>query len=111
MLLVDLLHYSHKLTYREKVVKELNSSQNNTRRRRRNVIWFNPPYSGNVKTNIGKIFFGIIKKHFPEVSELSRLFNKKSLKISYSCMPNMKSLNKKVLRGAEDGDKIERGVS
>ena len=108
--------YSHKLTYREKVVEEPNDSQeSHSRRRRRKVIWFNPPYSANVKTNIGKTFFGIIKKHFPDGSELSKLFNKKSVKLSYSCMPNMKSLisghNKKVLRGQEVADKIERGCN
>ena len=89
----------------------MNSSQNNTRRRRRKVIWFNPPYSGNVKTNIGKIFFGIIKKHFPEGSELSRLFNKKILKISYSCMPNMTLIsgsNKKGLSGHTDSFRNEK---
>ena len=52
--------------------------------------------------------------HFPEGSELSRLFNKKSVKLSYSCMPSMKSLisghNKKLLRRLEDNGKIERGV-
>ena len=79
------------------------------------MIWFNPPYSANVKTNIGKTFFGIIKKHFPDGSELSKLFNKKSVKLSYSCMPNMKSLisghNKKVIIGQEVADKIERGCN
>ena len=30
-----------------------------------NMIWFNPPFSQNVKTNIDKIFLKLIKKHFP----------------------------------------------
>ena len=34
----------------------------NKRKRRRAIIWFNPPYSANVKTNIDKRFFGILKK-------------------------------------------------
>ena len=34
--------------------------------RTRNVIWFNPPYSSHVKTNVGKIFMKLIVKHFPK---------------------------------------------
>ena len=42
--------YNHKLTYTK--------NTNNTRKNRnRNVIWFNPPYSANVTTNIGKSFY------------------------------------------------------
>ena len=36
--------------------------QYNTKRNRlRNVIWFNPPFSQNVKTNIGKTFLKLVK--------------------------------------------------
>ena len=31
----------------------------------RQIIWFNPPYSGNVKTNVGKILLRLVHKHFP----------------------------------------------
>ena len=41
------------------------STQRTHRSRKRNIIWFNPPFSKNVKTNVGKIFLGLIKKHFP----------------------------------------------
>ena len=60
--------------------------------RARNIIWFNPPFSENVETNIGKIFLKLIKKHFPPGSKLSKIFNKNTLKLSYSCMPNTKSI-------------------
>ena len=60
--------------------------------RARNIIWFNPPFSENVETNIGKIFLKLIKKHFPPGSKLSKIFNKNTLKLSYSCMPNIKSI-------------------
>ena len=32
----------------------------------RKVIWFNPPYSSHVKTNVGKTFMKLIVKHFPK---------------------------------------------
>ena len=33
--------------------------------RKRNIIWFNPPFIQNVKTNIGKKFMALLGKHFP----------------------------------------------
>ena len=38
---------------------------NEKRKRKRKIIWFNLPYSRNVKTNIGKIFFKLLHKHLP----------------------------------------------
>ena len=65
------------------------------RQRGRNVILYNPPYSKNVKTNIGGSFLRLIRKHFPKGSALGKLFNKNNVKISYSCTTNMASLIKK----------------
>ena len=62
------------------------------RNRARNIIWFNPPFSENVETNIGKTFLRLIKKHFPRGNRLNKIFNKNTLKLSYSCMPNIKSI-------------------
>ena len=39
--------------------------ENTRENRNRKVIWFNPPYSLNVKTNIGKVFLKLVRKHFP----------------------------------------------
>ena len=47
-------------------------SQNTRRNRDRKVIWFNPSFSLNLKTNIGKEFFKLIRKHFPEFIALER---------------------------------------
>ena len=62
------------------------------RKRRRNIIWFNPPFSKNVKTNIGRSFLNLVAKHFPKTSKLSKIFNKNTVKVSYSCLPNMASI-------------------
>ena len=40
----------------------------NNRNRARNIIWFNPPYSQNVKTNVGKTFLKLVKKNFSKIS-------------------------------------------
>ena len=58
------------------------------RNRQRNVIWFNPPFSSNVTTNIGATFLKLINKHFPKKSKLNKIFNRNTVKISHSCMPN-----------------------
>ena len=59
------------------------------RTRKRNVTWFNSPYNMGVKTNIGKKFFYLVNKHFPRNNHLHKICNKFSVKLSYSCMPNM----------------------
>ena len=38
------------------------------RTRKWKIIWFNPPYSINVQTNSGKIFFKLIDQQFPKKS-------------------------------------------
>ena len=71
-------------------------------KRRRNILWFNPPFSETVKTNIGKQFFLILAECFPKENPLSKIFNKNTVKLSYSCTPNFKSHinrnNKKVIK-------------
>ena len=56
------------------------------------IIWFNPSYSKNGKTNIGKIFFKLLHTHFLPSHSFHKIFNKKSVKISYSCMRSMGSI-------------------
>ena len=51
-------------------------------------IWYNPPYSANVKTNIGKIFF----KRFPRGHKFYEICNKNTVQLSYSSTKNMASL-------------------
>ena len=72
------------------------------RKRQRNMLWFNPPYSKTVKTIIGKFFLELIKKHFPKEHKFHKTFNRNTLKLSYSCMPNIKTKinahNREILR-------------
>ena len=78
-----------------------NNDENQKRKRKRNIIWFNPPYSKNVKTNIGKTFLQLLSKHFPKDHKMHNIFNKNTVKISYSCMNNIRSIlsthNKNIL--------------
>ena len=79
--------FRDQLTYVEPKISE--ERNNEKRKRKRKIIWFNPPYSKNVKTNIGKIFFKLLHKYFPPSHSFHKIFNKKSFKISYSCMRSM----------------------
>ena len=65
------------------------------RKRHRNVTWYNPPYSKNVKTNIAHNFLQLIDKHFPPSHKLHKLFNRHTVRVSYSCMDNMKTFIQK----------------
>ena len=77
--------YTHTLQYQP------NLTPTPRRNRKRNIIWFNPPFSEIVQTNIGRKFLNLIGKHFPRGSRLAKIFNRNTLKISYGCMPNINS--------------------
>ena len=66
------------------------ATTNRRRTRTRKVIYFNPPYSINVKTNIGAKFLRLIDYHFPPGSPLHPLINRRKVKLSYRCLPNLK---------------------
>ena len=95
--------FEHKITFQ----KQQNTSTvtNNTKNRKRKIIWFNPPFSLNVSTNIGKKFFSLLGKHFPKTHQLHKLFNRNNVKVSYSSLPNFKSVinvnNKNILNEQE----------
>ena len=75
------------------------------RQRRRNVIWFTPPFSNLVKTNLGRKFLQLLDTEFPPGHHLRKLFNRKTVKLSYSTLPNMEQIisshNKKVLQNSQ----------
>ena len=59
------------------------------RSRKRNVLWYNPPFCASVSTNIGSRFFDLLEKHFPPNHKFRKLINKNTIKLSYCCMPNV----------------------
>ena len=91
--------YNFKLRYNPQKIK--NSSKK--RQRKRNITWWNPPYSSNVKTSIGRKFFKLLDQHFPKSHPLHRVINRNTVKMSYRTTPNFKKIisahNKKILNG------------
>ena len=87
--------------------------ENERRNRNRKVIWFKPRYNLNVKTNIGKVFLKLVRKHFPRSHKFNKIFNLKTIKISYSSMLNVKNLikqhNSKIL--SKEDEKIQRSCN
>lgn len=85
---LDKSGYNFQLKYVNKPCT--NENAENKRKRRRNIIWYNPPFSKNTKTNIGKTFLKILDEEFDEKHPLRKIFNRNTVKISYSCMSNIK---------------------
>ena len=71
------------------------------KRQRRETIWFNPPFSKSVKTDIGRQFLRLIDKNFPKNNPLNEILNRKTVKMSYSCTENVDQIlnrhNKRLL--------------
>lgn len=77
--------FQHTMIFKEKT---------QPKNRKRKIMWFNPPYSRHVKTNIGRSFLKIVKKHFNKDHKYYKIFNKNTVKISYSCCPNIGNIIK-----------------
>ena len=85
--------------------KNTNSNDNNnpltSKQRKINLIWFNPPFSKNVATKIGRYSLNLIVKHFPRDGKFHKIFNRNNIKVSCSCTKNIKSAinshNRKIL--------------
>ena len=94
--------YKYKLKY-DPTVK---TNQTKTRSRKRNVVWFNPPFSITVRTNVGATFLKLIDKHFHKSNPLSKIINRNTCKVSYRTTPNMKKIisahNAKVTKDLEN---------
>ena len=77
------------------------SENRNNRNKQHKILWFNPPFRQSVKTNIGKLFLKLVRKHFPRHHKLHKIVNINTLKLSKCCMKNMSNIirqhNAKVL--------------
>ena len=65
-----------------------------------------------VKTNVGQKFLRTVDECFPRGHALRSIFNRNTLKISYSCMPNIKNIvdahNKKLLKKPNETTQQEK---
>ena len=67
------------------------------------------------RESIGKEFFKLLQLHFPKQHPLHSIFNKNTVKLSYSCTTNMdnivKAHNAKILLNDDKMDEEERGCN
>ena len=85
--------YKDRLVYENSSVNENDKHEKKKKKKRKcNIIWYNPPSSANVKTNTGKTFFKLLNKHFPRGHKFYKIFNKNTVKLSYSSTKNLASL-------------------
>ena len=86
--------------YNEEINFEEPKSTTKKKQRSRQIIWFNPPFSQSVQTNVAAQFLGLIDKHFGN-SNLKKYFNRQTIKVSYSTTSNMQNVinshNRKVI--------------
>ena len=91
--------HEHKLSYVEENEKP------KKRRRNKTVIWWNPPYSSTIKTDVARQFLKLIDKHFKN-TPLQKHINRNTVKVSYSTCSNMKTHiskhNAKILRKEDE---------
>ena len=79
--------YKHEFKYQ-------NEMASRKKRKKKDLIYYNPPFNTLVKTNIGKQFLNLIDKHFKKQRKdnLNKIINRHTVKISYSCTNNMASI-------------------
>ena len=74
--------HSDNIKFDPNVKQQQQNGQSRRKNRARKITWFNPPFSLNVKTNIGKIFLQLIRECFPTNHILHKICNKITIKIS-----------------------------
>lgn len=86
--------YKERLEYNNTDNQESQENNRTTtkKNRRRNITWYNPPYNSTVTTNLGKQFLALVNKHFDKKNPLTKIFNRNTVKLSYSCTKNMSSI-------------------
>ena len=72
----------------------------------RKIAWFNPPYCSSLTTNLGKEFLKRIENNFPVISPLSKIINRKTVKLRYSCTSNMKQIIRPTTRKSSQANKL-----
>ena len=104
--------YTYKLNYEENLAADMEKAKKTRKRKSRDVVWFNPPYSQAVKTNVGKNFLRLLEKHFPPGNPLNAIFNRSKVKMSYRCTQNLSrkinAHNSKIIK-ANDNNQVEMG--
>ena len=100
--------FREEFTYQEEnIPNDINKEKNKYgQKMEKKIIWFNPTFCRLASTNIGNYFLKLIDKHFKHDNILHKIFNRKTLKITYSCTKNIFQIinnhNKEVIKEFQD---------
>ena len=76
------------------------------RKRKRDICWFNPPWSKTVKTPVAEQFLKALDHYFPKAHPLHKWLNRSTVKVSYRTTRNLKAYvdghNNKLLQKHEN---------
>ena len=96
--------YNYQLQYKPSN-EDADRAKKKKKTKSRKISWFNPPFNLQVKTKIGRLFLNMIDRHFKNKTDLNKLFNRQTCKLSYRTTKNMRALieshNSKVLSKGE----------
>ena len=62
-----------------------NDNPRTSKQRKRNMIWFNSPFSKNVGTKIGRYFLNLLDKHLSQDHKFHKSFNRNNIKVTVIC--------------------------
>ena len=79
--------YNYKLKYEPAPPRQPDDKKRKNRKRK--ILWFNPPYNYTVKTNVAGEYLKIVDECFPIGHPLRKIFNRNTMKVSYSTTANM----------------------
>ena len=78
----------------DRTCNDKNNEKKKTRKQKNYLVRLPPPPPPlnmiNVATNVAKTFLTLTDKHFSTDNSLSKIFNRNTIKVSYSCLPNVK---------------------
>ena len=82
--------YAERVEYSERK----RPAEKKKKKRSRNIIWFNPPFSLNVHvfTDVARCFLKAVDRHLPKRSPSYKIVNRNNIKVSYSTMSSMQSI-------------------
>ena len=69
--LFGLDHHNDNIKYDESL-----TGRKKSKNRSRKIIWFRPPWSDSISTNIRAKFLKLVRKHFGKPNQLNKIFNK-----------------------------------
>ena len=98
--------YQASLEYIEAKVDNIENNTNKLQKKQK-IIFFNLPFNKSVTINVGRRFLNLVEKYFPKEHKLHKIFNKNTLKVSYSCSQNMTQIINSHNRKAKQPKKEE----